>query len=382
MKIGFIYDAVYPDTIGGVEKRIYEIGTRLARRGHDVHLFGMKYWDGPDIIVRDGLVIHGVMPACQLYINGRRRILPAIIYAISLFVPLIQNRMDVIECQNFPYFSCFTATCISFIRRIPIIIVWHEFWGDYWYDYIGKLGFFGILIERICICLTPHQVVDARLISDAMRRVGSSISPQIIPCGTDSASIKDVLASPMQSDVIFVGRLIPEKHPEVVIRAIALIKKKMPAISAIIIGDGPQKEEISRLIQELHLEKNITLLGFVPDHQDIIAYMKSSRVCVLPSEREGFGIVGIEAIMCGLFFITSHHARNAAKELVHPWNGITCDISSSSIADAIYTRLHSFKYDIQDTEKERSNFIYRHEWDTITDQIEGNYTAIVTSHHQ
>ena len=41
MKIAFVYDVLYPDTIGGVEKRIYEIGTRLARRGHEVHLFPM-----------------------------------------------------------------------------------------------------------------------------------------------------------------------------------------------------------------------------------------------------------------------------------------------------------------------------------------------------
>ncbi|MBP7035111.1 MAG: hypothetical protein KBB00_05075, partial [Methanospirillum sp.] len=62
MKIAFVYDVLYPETIGGVEKRIFEIGTRLAERGHEVHLFPM--FDGSDvsIINRDGLIIH---PVCR-----------------------------------------------------------------------------------------------------------------------------------------------------------------------------------------------------------------------------------------------------------------------------------------------------------------------------
>ena len=46
MKIAFVYDVIYPYVKGGVEKRVWELATRLSRRGHDVHLFGMKFWDG------------------------------------------------------------------------------------------------------------------------------------------------------------------------------------------------------------------------------------------------------------------------------------------------------------------------------------------------
>lgn len=382
MKIGFVYDAIYPDTIGGVEKRIYEIGTRLVRQGHEVHLFGMKYWNGPDIIVRDGLVLHGVMPACPLYVSGRRRIIPAIIYALHLIIPLLHHRMDLIECQNFPYFPCFTAKCISLIRRTPLVIIWHEFWGDYWYDYIGRFGFLGLIIERICVSLTPYQIVDAGLIADAMKRAGSSISPAVIPCGVDSSSIEQVAPSSIPSDIIFVGRLIQQKHPEMVVLAVALIKERNPGIFAIIIGDGPQKEEISGLIQKLDLQKNVTLMGFVPDNRDIIAYMKSSQVCVLPSEREGFGIVGIEAILCGLFFVTSDHPRNAAKELVYPWSGMVCDISPASVADAVESCLQRHDTGDQEQQEERIRFRHDHEWSVITEHTWDHYTRVLTLYHQ
>lgn len=379
MKIGFVYDAVFPETIGGVEKRIFEIGIRLVRKGHEVHLFGMKYWDGPDTIQRNGLVIHGVMPSYPLYTNGRRKILPAIWYALRLFFPLLQNRVDILECQNFPYFSCFSAAFISRIRRIPLVVVWHEFWGDYWYDYIGRAGVMGKLIERLCLSLSPSLLVDATTVRDAMLQTGLSVSPVLIPCGTDRSSIAEIPASPVQSHVIFVGRFIPEKHPEILVSAISRLKGKIPDLYAVFIGDGPMMKEVKSQVMNLGLLSHVLMPGFVADHAEVISYMKSSRVCVLPSEREGFGIVGIEAILCNLFFVTSNHPRNAAQDLVRPWNGVVCDISPESVADAISTCLQRYGTS-QEYADERRDFCYRHEWDTIAEQVEEYYTTVLSLH--
>ncbi len=87
MRIAFLYDCVYPHTIGGVERRVYEIGRRLAARGHEVHHFGMKSWDGPDTIEEGGIRVHGVSPASPLYTGGRRAVLPAARYAGSSLRP-------------------------------------------------------------------------------------------------------------------------------------------------------------------------------------------------------------------------------------------------------------------------------------------------------
>jgi len=43
MKIAFVYDAIYPWIEGGAEKRIYEIGKRLADRGHEIHWFEIEW---------------------------------------------------------------------------------------------------------------------------------------------------------------------------------------------------------------------------------------------------------------------------------------------------------------------------------------------------
>ena len=67
MKIAFVYDVVYPYVKGGVEKRIWEMSRRLAARGHEVHIYGMKYWDGPDNIQVEGVMLHGVCAPMKLY---------------------------------------------------------------------------------------------------------------------------------------------------------------------------------------------------------------------------------------------------------------------------------------------------------------------------
>ena len=77
MKIVFIYDAIYPWIKGGVEKRIYEIGRRLAKKGYDIHWYGIAWWfnDVKKLIIEnDGILLHGVCKPMELYVNGKRSI--------------------------------------------------------------------------------------------------------------------------------------------------------------------------------------------------------------------------------------------------------------------------------------------------------------------
>ena len=81
MKIAFVYDVIYPYVKGGVEKRIWELAIRLSARGHNVHIVGMKYWDGPDSVEKDGVTLHGICPSQTLYADGRRTIGEAIYFS-------------------------------------------------------------------------------------------------------------------------------------------------------------------------------------------------------------------------------------------------------------------------------------------------------------
>src|SRR5690348_18451910 len=101
-KIAFVYDAIYPYVKGGGERRYYELAKRLAAKGYDVHLYGMKFWEGPNVMREGGLTLHGLCHARPLYTkSGRRSITQAVWFGLAS-LKLLGARFDVIDCCGFP----------------------------------------------------------------------------------------------------------------------------------------------------------------------------------------------------------------------------------------------------------------------------------------
>ena len=346
MKIAYIYDAVYPWIKGGAEKRIYEISKRLVERGHEVHWYGIKWWEGEKDIVKDGIYLHGIGKWDNLYVEGRRSIKEAIYFARKLLFPLMKEDFDVIDCQAFPYFSCFSAKICSSVKRTPLVITWHEIWDDYWYEYLGKKGVFGKWAEKMTTHLTDKMIAVSERTKKDLERIGVGVRKEIriIPNGTDFGKIGRIKASDEESDVIFAGRLIKEKNVDVLIKTVNLVKKEIPDVKCVIIGDGPEKKELEKLAYDLGLENNLEFTGFLDDYDEVISYMKSSKVFVLPSTREGFGIVALEANACGLPVVTVNHRRNAACDFIaNGENGFICELSEEDIAKNILRELDEKK---------------------------------------
>ena len=153
MKIAFVNDTIYPYSKGGAEKRVWEIARRLTREGHEIHLFGMRYWEGDAVCVKDGVYLHGVCEVQKLYIGGKRSIREAVYFAYKTLGPLLKEDFDIIDCSNFPYFPCFSAKLHSWIRGSNLVITWLEVWDRYWFQYLGKRGVIGRLVEKLtAIC--------------------------------------------------------------------------------------------------------------------------------------------------------------------------------------------------------------------------------------
>ena len=131
MKIGFVYDAVYPWESGDVQKRVWEVSRRLAD-DHDVHWYGLKYWDGPSTRTEEGVTLHGVMEPTELYVDGRRSIPQALSFSSSLVRPLAGEDFDVIDCQEFPYFPAFPSKLSTIGNGSSLVLTWHEVWPDDW----------------------------------------------------------------------------------------------------------------------------------------------------------------------------------------------------------------------------------------------------------
>ena len=374
MKITLVYDAIYPYIKGGGEKRFYEIGKRLAKKGHQVHLYGMKLWEGANVIKQNEMYLHGICKTKKLYTKeGRRSILQAIYFGFHS-MKLIKEDFDVIDCCGFPYFSLFSCKLIVLIKRKKLFSTWHEVWGkNYWYKYIGWKGYLGYIIEKLAV-LMPDKIISVskHTTHKLKKELNSKKRIYTVPNGIEFDLITKIKSAKEESDVIFVGRLTSHKNVDIFIKAIKLIKEKNLEIKSLIIGDGPEKKTLEALTQKLNLKKNIKFLGFLENNDDVYALMKSSKVFVLPSTREGFGIVVIEANACGIPVITINHKDNAARDLIEEGkNGFVCQLNEEEIAKRIIRILINSSG--LNMKKACMDLAKKYDWDKIVDEIEGIY---------
>jgi glycosyltransferase involved in cell wall biosynthesis len=373
MKIAFVYDVIYPYVKGGVEKRIWDLAIRLTHHGHEVHLFGMKFWDGDDIIHREGVFLHGVCRSQNIYTGGRRSIWEAVNFSLHLFSPLRKEKFDIIDCQQFPYFSCFSAKLISILKKTPLVITWHEVWGEYWYEYLGWKGFGGKITEQLVARLTQNNIAISESTKNNLKSLGYRGNITIIPIGVDLQHIRLINPSDETSDIIFVGRLIKEKHVDLLVTALSILSSEKPNLRLLIIGEGPEQDTIIKIIQDLSLEDRIVLKGFQSDHDEVIARMKSAKVFVNPSTREGFGITALEALACGIPVVTVDHPANAIRDLITDKNGFTSSLSEIDLANKIHIALQRHAEMKNDCIASASAF----DWEKITSDIERYYLSVI-----
>ncbi|WMW24385.1 glycosyltransferase family 4 protein [Methanolobus sediminis] len=368
MKIAFVYDAVYPWVKGGAEKRIYEIGKRLAEKGHDVHLFGVKWWEGNDVIDYEGMVLHGVCKSRDLYVNGKRSISEAMIFSVKLSPHLLKQRFDVIDVSVFPYFSCFTVKAVSILRSTPAFFTWHEVWDDYWYEYMGRIGFFGRIIERIVSRISSNVIAVSEMTKKNLESLG--LDGQKIAIVSNGIDLDRILASPPVNetcDILFIGRLIKEKNVDMLLKSMTKIKKKCPAVKLHVIGQGPEKEKLLTLVENYDIPDNTKFFDFM-EYEELLGRIKASKVLVLPSSREGFGIVVVEAFACGTPVVTVKAKRNAAQYLINSSCGCVVELEPDAIADSIKKILqnNSIHQDMSRAAVEKSK---NYNWNNIVPKL-------------
>lgn len=326
MKIAFVYDPIYPYVIGGAEKRYREFARELAARGHDVSLVGMKYWQGADTLVENGVKLVGVCRAVPLYgKKGTRSVFEAVYFGVNVLLHLLKNSYDVIDCCSFPYFSALACRAAIALRGKKacgkFVITWLEVWGgDYWKKYSGAIWFAGCFLEKYVSSLTGNNIAISGFTAERMSlELGvSKAAIRIIPCGIDLKELKSVSSRGKIDQLIYVGRLISHKKVETLISAFAGVvseSPRFPGLKLRILGKGPSERQCRELAASLGIADRIVFSGFV-DEKELYGEIARSRIFVLPSEREGLGIVVVEAMALGTPVAALETEFSAVKNII------------------------------------------------------------------
>ncbi|HLP80005.1 MAG TPA: glycosyltransferase family 4 protein, partial [Acidobacteriota bacterium] len=189
MKIAIVYDMIYPFHIGGAEYRNFRVAKLLAKSGHDIHLVGVKLWDGPDTIRRNGITLHGICRYKDLYgFGGNRSIIEIYKFARACYSFFKKNEFDVIDSASFCFLHNFALKAVL-PKKTKYIMTWHQYFGSYWFSYTNPIiAACAYILENLNLKLTSTHTCVSTTTQKQLKKKG--VLAKHIPNGIEVQEIK------------------------------------------------------------------------------------------------------------------------------------------------------------------------------------------------
>jgi glycosyltransferase involved in cell wall biosynthesis len=289
----------------------------------------------------EGITVVAVTPPMELYAGGRRRVFPPVLFGLGVLRHLLRHgrRYDIVHTASFPYFSLLAAGAARPAARYRLVVDWHEVWSrEYWRSYLGTFGGeIGWRIQALCMRVPQTAFCFSRLHAERLRRGG--VEPTLLE-GEYAGEATAPVPLPAKPRVVFAGRHIPEKRVLALPPAMRRVRQEVPGLRCVIYGDGPEREKLLQAIADGGLEDAVSAPGFVDAEQ--IAHAIGNALClVLPSSREGYGLVVVEAAAAATPSVVVAGPDNAAAELVEDGeNGFVASSASPEDLARAIARVH------------------------------------------
>jgi phosphatidylinositol alpha-mannosyltransferase len=304
MRIAIVSDYYYPQ-LGGITEHVHGQATELVRRGHDVTvviprlLRVPKLADGHDLNPPFDLVRVG--RAFPFYVNGSETLLTISPRTLPELDRLFSaRRFDVVHVHNpFGPMLPITATMRS---QAPVTVgTVHS---------VVPEGYKLLRAMRPLLQIVFRRLDERISVSPA---VGESIGPyfpdlsfRTIPNGIDTEFFSPVAPAVTRVDdkrtIIFVGRFDPRNGVRHMIGAFSALRRARGDVRLIIVGDGPLRPLVERLVPE-HLREDVVFAGRVDRLRP--GYLASADILCSPCSLASFGMVLLEGMSAGLPIVAS-----------------------------------------------------------------------------
>ena len=307
MKIALFTDT-FPPQVNGVANVVKSSAEILVEKGHDVRVFTVssgKASKGPSP-EKFGLTRIFSMPFFG-YPNERFSLpLGWTLAKIKSFKP------DIIHVHT-PFAVGWEAVLSKKILGIPLVGTHHTFFDHYLkhiyadYGWAKKLSskYVAAFYNRCDLVVSPTMTL-----ADTLESYGVSRPMVVVPNSIDTDFFKPAADKNEKEELkkqlgfsknvlVYMGRVSYEKSIDVVIRAMSVIAGKSTDSTLVIIGGGPERENLEILAKRIGVEKNVRFMGFLYG-RELAAALRASDVFVTASKSENFPLSVIEAMASGL----------------------------------------------------------------------------------
>ena len=279
-------DPLHPRT-GGAETHVYEIFGRLAAWGYEVTHYSSSF---PGCASRE--TVRGI---------NVERLGPLPLYYPRVFWQTTRQtraqRFDVVvECLNkVPFYA-------PIYSKAPVLALCHHLFGEVAFQQVAwPVAALVWASERLIPALyrsRPFVAISASTRRDLIERGIPAEQVSVSRPGITPAANSVDLDSARGQGIIYVGRLEVYKKIDVMLRAMAKLSDRFPRAPIVVVGRGPARPGLEALASDLGLADRTRFTGFVDDprRDELLA---EARVCVCPSEKEGWGLTVMESNAVG-----------------------------------------------------------------------------------
>lgn len=396
LRIGIVVDRIMPYYIGGYERRYWELARRLAKN-NEVHVFTSC----PQSETIDEVNIHKVAPPKPYFNDKGYRILHQDLGFTFRYLSKFE-KMDVLDCNATPFIHLPLMTLAAKYKKTKIAVTVHEVlqktvntYLQYRYQnsierkLIPVMSGIGSRVIKASLTLPKPDLTIA--VSETTKLMLENIGlnrVSLIPNGVNGTTLtnsnnnnNDVNHKP-ETDIVYIGRLSPEKRIEDLLESLRHLKNQYGINSkAKIVGNGPLQKNLAKTADKLGLTDSVQFTGQLSE-QKLQDTLRTSKIFVLPSAREGFSIATAEAMANGLPVIMAippvpEEAGGALNLIDNGINGLTYPLGNTTeLADKIMTLLKDNKLctDLGHASRQKAS---RFNWDNIAEKYEETLTKLV-----
>jgi len=198
---------------------------------------------------------------------------------------------------------------VGWLFKIPVICDLH---CNYFHQ-----GKFRNLLERVSLNLPCKLVAVSNSTKDSFEKyLKPAQKISVISNGINIKHIHEYKKDIKEFVIGSVGRLVPVKNYDVLLKAFALLNKSINA-KVYLVGDGPERKNLENLAKDLGIENQVKFYG---SQNNAYEFYRNFDCFVLPSESEGMSIALLEALSFGLPIVTTHY-KNSHDVIVDGING-------------------------------------------------------------
>jgi glycosyltransferase involved in cell wall biosynthesis len=381
----FSWESLHSIAVGGVGVHVTELAAALERRKHEVHVFTRRASHQSEYECIHGVHYHRcnfqLHPNFVDEINNMCRAFVHRFFAVEDGI----GRFDVVHAHD--WLASNAVVWIKEGRGRKAILTLHS--TEY-----GRNGnrFFGGQSPRIQdherhgsyvadrVIAVSNQLKEEikwlyQLPEHKTRVIYNGVNAQLFEGPIDGGAVKRQYAiGPLDPMVLFVGRMVVQKGPDILVRAMPHVLRFYPNAKFVFVGDGHMKNEVCGLAHSLGVGGALRMLGDRRG-QELVNLFKACDIVAVPSRNEPFGIVILEGWSASKPVVSTK--RGGPAEFVwHEVNGLQVDDTPDSVAWGLGTLLADHNRCRWMGRNGRAAVEAAFSWDTIAEQAEEVYYSV------